>query len=404
MSASRFPILFITSTRIGDAVLASGLLRRLIEEIPNARFTIVAGPLAAPLFRETPGLDALIPLPKEKHGLHWLRLWTRVRRRRWGLIVDMRNSPVSRFLQSQRRAIKKSSHSQPAPTHKVIEAARILKVEDSPPGPLLFTSLETEAAADALIGTGGPILAIAPAANWVGKTWPAERFAVAAAELLGPDGPMANGRLMVIGGPDDRWATEAVSRVIARDRLIDLVGRTDLLTIYACLKRVRLFIGNDSGLMHMAAAAGAPTLGLFGPSDDRLYGPWGRHAQALRGPRDFESLKEADPQLNQAVCHMLDLPVNWVVRAARELYASSDADWRAEHCLETPFAGAEPPAGGADIIRMTPPVAAGPAAAPPAPPSRRRTTVSRRSQAAAAAAVADELVPGPDPDASTPQT
>jgi ADP-heptose:LPS heptosyltransferase len=120
MSASRFPILFITSTRIGDAVLASGLLRRLIEEIPNARFTIVAGPLAAPLFRETPGLDALIPLPKEKHGLHWLRLWNRVRRRRWGLIVDMRNSPVSRFLQSQRRAIKKSSHGLPVPTHKVI--------------------------------------------------------------------------------------------------------------------------------------------------------------------------------------------------------------------------------------------------------------------------------------------
>lgn len=402
MSASRFPILFITSTRIGDAVLASGLLRRLIEEIPNARFTIVAGPLAAPLFRETPGLDALIPLPKEKHGLHWLRLWNRLRRRRWGLIVDMRNSPVSRFLQSQRRAIKKSAHGLPAPTHKVIEAARVLKVEDSPPGPLLFTSLETEAAADALVGTGGPILAIAPAANWVGKTWPAERFAVAAAELLGPDGPLADGRLMVIGGPDDRWATEAVSRVIARDRLIDLVGRTDLLTTYACLKRVRLFIGNDSGLMHMAAAAGAPTLGLFGPSDDRLYGPWGRHAQALRGPRDFESLKQADPDLNQAVCHMLDLPVNWVVRAARELHASSDADWRAEHGLHSLSAGTDPAPTGADIIRMTPPPAVDFVEPPAPPPARRRTTVSRRSQAAAA--VADDLATGPHPDVIPPQS
>ena len=314
----------------------------------------------------------------------------------------MRNSPVSRFLQSQRRAIKKSAHGLPAPTHKVIEAARVLKVEDSPPGPLLFTSLETEAAADALVGTGGPILAIAPAANWVGKTWPAERFAVAAAELLGPDGPLADGRLMVIGGPDDRWATEAVSRVIARDRLIDLVGRTDLLTTYACLKRVRLFIGNDSGLMHMAAAAGAPTLGLFGPSDDRLYGPWGRHAQALRGPRDFESLKQADPDLNQAVCHMLDLPVNWVVRAARELHASSDADWRAEHGLHNLSAGTDPVPTGADIIRMTPPPAAEFVEPPAPPPARRRTTVSRRSQAAAA--VADDLATGPDPDVIPPQS
>jgi hypothetical protein len=212
---------------------------------------------------------------------------------------------------------------------------------------------------------------------------------------------MAHGRLMVIGGPDDRWATEAVSRVIARDRLIDLVGRTDLLTIYACLKRVRLFIGNDSGLMHMAAAAGAPTLGLFGPSDDRLYGPWGRHAQALRGPRDFESLKEADPHLNQAVCHMLDLPVNWVVRAARELVASSETDWRAEHVVDVPFAGADPPLPGADIIRMTLPATIEAAEAPLPPPPRRRATVSRRSQAAAA--VADVPAPRLEPDDIPPK-
>src|SRR3546814_2262927 len=49
---SSFPILFITATRIGDAVLSSGLIARLADEIPNARFTIVAGPAAAPLFAE----------------------------------------------------------------------------------------------------------------------------------------------------------------------------------------------------------------------------------------------------------------------------------------------------------------------------------------------------------------
>ena len=74
MPSTGFPILFITASRIGDAVLSSGLIRRLIEEIPNARFTIVAGPVAAPLFRDTPGLDELIALEKEKRGLHWLTL------------------------------------------------------------------------------------------------------------------------------------------------------------------------------------------------------------------------------------------------------------------------------------------------------------------------------------------
>ena len=52
-----FPILFITATRIGDAVLSSGLIKRLADEIPEARLTIVAGPLAAPLFANVPRLD-----------------------------------------------------------------------------------------------------------------------------------------------------------------------------------------------------------------------------------------------------------------------------------------------------------------------------------------------------------
>ena len=102
------------------------------------------------------------------------------------------------------------------------------------------------------------------------------------------------------------------------------MGKVDLLTAYACLKHARLFIGNDSGLMHLAAAAGAPTLGLFGPSDDRLYAPWGDHARALRGPRTFEQFKVIDPNLDLAINHMRDLPVEWVVRDARRLLLDTE--------------------------------------------------------------------------------
>jgi ADP-heptose:LPS heptosyltransferase len=321
MAIGRFPILFITASRVGDAVLTSGLLHRLSQEIPHARFTVVASPLTAPLFRDIPSLDKLIPLEKEKGSLHWFKLWRMVRGRRWGVIVDMRGSALSRFLNARRRAVKKPLPPGLEPVHKVIEAARVLRVEDDPPAPYLFTSDETEAAAEAMLAGGeGPILAMAPAANWVGKTWPAERFAVVAAEMLGPGGPMANGRLLLLGGPSDRFAAEAVRRVIPRARLIDTVGRVDLLTAYALLKRARLFIGNDSGLMHLAAAAGAPTLGLFGPSDERLYAPWGPRARALRGPREFEAFKKIDPDLNQVVCHMFDLPTPWVTAAARKLF------------------------------------------------------------------------------------
>ena len=78
------------------------------------------------------------------------------------------------------------------------------------------------------------------------------------------------------------------------------------------------------GAAEAAAAAGTPTLGLFGPSDDRLYAPWGPRAVALRTPRSFEAFKAVDPELNQAINHMRDLPVDWVKRAARELLARTD--------------------------------------------------------------------------------
>jgi ADP-heptose:LPS heptosyltransferase len=329
MATTRFPILFITSSRVGDAVLSSGLLQRLAHEIPNARFTIVASALTAPLFRDTPELARLITLEKKPLSLHWFDLWKQVQGRRWGVVVDMRGSGLANFLRARRRAVHRAPPPGLDPIHKVIEAARVLKLEDDPPSPGLFVSEETQAAADALLGLNdpkaqGPILAMAPAASWAGKAWPAERFAVVAAQFLGPDGPLPNGRLLMLGAVGDRATAEAVRRGIARHRLIDTVGRVDLLTAYACLKRVRLFIGNDSGLMHLSAAAGAPTLGLFGPSDDRRYGPWGLNARTLRGPRDFETFKRLDPDLNQAVCHMFDLPIPWVVKAARTLLQDTE--------------------------------------------------------------------------------
>jgi len=136
---------------------------------------------------------------------------------------------------------------------------------------------------------------------------------------------MQGGRLMVLGGSEDRHVIDSLRHLVLKGRLIDLVGRTDLLTAHACLKRARLFIGNDSGLMHLAAAAGAPTLGLFGPSDERLYAPWGEHARVVRGPREFEQIRAADPGFTQALCHMMDLSVPTVLAAARELLGASAA-------------------------------------------------------------------------------
>lgn len=316
MTRPPFPILFIAPSRIGDAVLASGLVKALIDNVPDAAFTFVGSELTAPLFAETPGAERVIVMEKRPLSGHWLALWNEVRDRKWGLIVDLRGSGVSSLLRRSRRAVHRPSGQI---EHKVIEAARLLNLAQDPPAPHLFTSAETEARAARLTAGKGPILAIAPAANWIGKAWPAERFAAVARGLIGRGGALAGGRLMVLGAWRDREEASQVKAAAPSEKQIDLVGSENLLVAYAALKRARLFIGNDSGVMHLAAAAGAPTLGLFGPSDDRLYAPWGPKARVLRSPRPFEAFVALDPGLNQQVRHMSDLVTGEVLAAAEAL-------------------------------------------------------------------------------------
>lgn len=320
MDGPRDRVLFITAGSMGDAVLTSGLLRHFVESEPQACFTVAAGPVAAPLFLDTPRLEQLIALRKRPHSMHWLDLWREVGGRRWKVVIDMRGSGLAYTLWAKRRFVYRSIHQRlgSPPLHKVLEAARTIGCLDRPPSPFLYTSAAREARADELVGPERPILAIAPAATWPPKTWPAERFAQTAVELLGPSGPLAGGRALLTGGPGDGRFCEPIRSALAPSQVIDLMG-LDPLTTYACFKRVRLFIGNDSGLMHLAAASGAPTLGLFGPTDDRRYRPWGPRAAFVRGANESGDHEPSFETSGHGVGDMTGLSVASVVRAACDL-------------------------------------------------------------------------------------
>jgi ADP-heptose:LPS heptosyltransferase len=264
-------ILFVTATRIGDAVLSTGLLAHLIARHPGARLAVAAGPLAAPLFAAVPGLMQLIAVEKRPHGMHWLALYRRAAATRWDLVVDLRGSALAYLLWTRERRIMAKGD---AREHRVQQLARLFAL-DPPPAPCLWLAPQHEAQAAALVPPGGPVLAIGPAANWRGKEWRAERFAALASALTAPGGALAQARVAVLAAAHERPQAAPLLAAIPPARRIDLVGLPDLLVAAAVLRRAALFIGNDTGLMHMAAAVGTPTLGLFGPSPIAQYAPWG---------------------------------------------------------------------------------------------------------------------------------
>ncbi len=279
-------ILFITYTRIGDAVLSTGLLATLIERYPSARITVACGPLVADLFAAAPNVDRVIALRKRKASLHWLGLWRACVTRPWDLVVDLRNSAPPYFLRVRRREVLRGGNSN---LHRVERLATVLDL-DPPPAPRLWTTQRHLDMARDLVPGRQPVLALGPTANWRGKQWDGVRFAELALRLTNDVGILPGVPVVVLGAASEREDAETVLRLIPVDRRIDLVGRVDLLTAYAVLRRCGLFIGNDSGLMHIAAAAGTPTLGLFGPSRERHYAPWGDRAAAVRTQLDYDDL------------------------------------------------------------------------------------------------------------------
>lgn len=267
-------ILFVTATRIGDAVLSTGLLRYLIENHPGAAFTIAAGPLAAPLFSEVPGLARVIAVEKKAGKLHWPALYAQVLGAPWDMVVDLRGSALAYLLWARERRVMAKGD---AEEHRVHQLARLFALEPPPP-PMLWLGAQHRAAAAALVPAGAPVLAVGPAANWQGKEWRAARFAELAQRLTAPNGPLPGARVAVMAAAHERAQAAPVIAALPSGRVIDLVGKADLLTAAAILRNAALFVGNDTGLMHVAAASDAPTLGLFGPSNVKEYAPWGPRA------------------------------------------------------------------------------------------------------------------------------
>lgn len=288
VAAPEMRILFVTSNRIGDAVLSTGLLAYLVARHPGARITIACGPLPAPLFAAVPGAERVIALRKRRFALHWLGLWTQCATRFWDLVVDLRGSALAWCVMAKERRVLTPERGGTV-RHRVERLAALIGA-DPPPAPRLWIAPSVDARAANLLPPGPAVLALGPTANWLPKLWPAERFAELARRLTSADGLLPGGRVAVFGAPGERALAAPVVAALPAERTIDLVGKVDLPTAAACFRRAALYVGNDSGLTHIAAAVATPTLGLFGPSQPAHYAPWGPRAAAAITPIPYEQL------------------------------------------------------------------------------------------------------------------
>lgn len=309
-------ILFITSSRIGDAVLSSGLLRYVQDEYPDAKVTICCGPLAVSLFEGVPALEKIITIKKRRYNKHWYDLWKEIVGVRYDIVIDLRNSIVSRLIRAESRYIHGAYIDKSIP--KVEQNASVMRLEKAPDPKMWFTDKQKKVAQH-FIPDGGKVFGVGPTSNWIGKTWPEERFVEIIEWMTGKGGLMEGARVAVLGAPGEEAVARRVLATVSENKRIDIIAKTDSGTAAACLERCDFYIGNDSGLMHCAAAVGTPTLGVFGPGYPDIYGPWGKRTAIVTTPETVYELTDyAGYDSKTCGCLMGTLSVEKVKEAIKE--------------------------------------------------------------------------------------
>lgn len=268
-------ILFISSTRLGDAVLSTGLLDYLGTTYPKSEITVAAGTLGMGLFANFPCVKHTLIIEKQKYNKHWFELWQQTRGTKWDIIVDLRGSAVTYILRGKEKYIWNKKGKQGL--HKVEQLAKMMGLH-VPPSPTLYFSDELKKQAkDMLPQKAEKIIAVGPAANWIGKSWHTERFIELIERVRNEIPEYKNAHVAVFAAPGEEYLAQPVLDSIKDGKGIDFIAKTKPELAAALIAQCDLYIGNDSGLMHCAAASGIPTLGLFGPSQIQTYAPWGAH-------------------------------------------------------------------------------------------------------------------------------
>jgi len=273
-------ILFISLSNIGDVVMTTPVLRALHVYFPEATIDIVADSRSAEIFKHCPYREELFFKHKRELFRGGWSLLKALRKRYYDLIVDLRTDGFAYLLRGNKRLTK--WHRKNTGLHSVEQHMSIISsiyIPGQIPSCHIWLS-ETELHfANQILDPykGKRLLGVGPGANSRKKIWPADRFVSLVDRLRDQFDAV-----ILFGSKRDHLYAEYIYSRISLP-CINLCEKTTLLQAAAVLGHIKLYLGNDSGLGHMAAAMGKPTMTIFGPGEPERYRPWAERAMLVIG-------------------------------------------------------------------------------------------------------------------------
>lgn len=286
-------ILVIDFGQLGDVVMSLPALRAIRERFPHARVTVAVGRPGAEIIEMSGYADETIEVDrvglrdgfKPLSVLRIFQVVKEVRRRRFDFVIDLHSfsetnlmgflSGASKRLFSRRpgRSLNFLANFRPPPpvdrnnaeqhlVDRYLDVLLPLGIRDAPRMPQLVMRIDDDRAVDALLrkaraDAGAPLVGLFPGAGHPGRCWPIERFAELAEFLVRNDGV----RPIVFAGPEERELVPRMRELFPSASVI--LEKLSIRHLAAAQRRLAVFVSNDTGPMHIAAAAGVPVVVLI---------------------------------------------------------------------------------------------------------------------------------------------
>lgn len=340
---------------VGDVLLASAVPRALKIAYPGIHVTMAVMKGTEAVLAGNPAVDDVLVVDRQSFRTQ-AAFFQEIRRRQFDCVIDLTGNDRSELASALSRAAvrvgfrdRRRWRARLAYTHEVaapgegttgaasqegvqvvhrserdLSLLRTLGLDPVMERPQVYLSREEEAEADRRIhewrgaDAGRPLIMLHPGARYWFKAWPPERFAELA-DRLSLYAPCT----IVIGGAAAEQPIASAIEKIARLPVINAVGTMGLRAYSAVVKRCALFIGNDTGAMHIAAAVGTPVIGLFGPSDPAEWAPLGLHTQICYKGVDCRECFHPTCRRGEQNC-MRQISVDEVFTAATALLAQCE--------------------------------------------------------------------------------
>jgi len=279
---------------VGDSIIALPALRAVRSRFPEAEIAILARPYVADLYRDQQVCDELIAY--DRGGDHAgrggrRRLLEELHGRQFDAALLLQNAFDAAWLAWRAGIPERIGYARDGRSWLLTKAVRVPRAGEIPPHEMFYylellrrsgwleklpqgnsvafeiPDTKRRRGAELLLEAGARpqarrIALGAGASFGAARCWPAERFAETANRLAEEE----DADVVLIGTTGEAGVNRAIASTLRRTA-IDLTGRTTIAELPGVLSQCHLFIGNDSGVMHVAAAAGLPVVGVFGPTD-----------------------------------------------------------------------------------------------------------------------------------------